>query len=255
MSETLLEKFSLILEEQEIIELPLNGAEAKELILAYLRQREVPIHKELHGELLNINKARNGDDESVNIDKSLKLLQELDASSFREFKVILGMGYARGFINGSSGQRNPLTIIPLNKNGTALSVLELKSHILPGLSKKQDHPGQKLILSTTEQLIRIFGLDWLVTKASVRIAEKYDSIITEKQARAVIRRVMGIKLSSTERSHLHELRKKIGKYKRLIEGFEKHIEVKTRIPLSDVDVRGELIPRIFDRRKELEEKK
>jgi len=69
-------------------------------------------------------------------------------------------------------------------------------------------------------LIQNFDLNWLISKIAFDLHIKYDKTISQGQAEAIIRRVLGIKLSSTGRSQLHELRKKIQKYKRFLTYFE-----------------------------------
>jgi hypothetical protein len=67
--------------------------------------------------------------------------------------------------------------------------------------------------------IQSFGIDWVIIKLSSDIYELYEKTISVGQIIAIIHKVLGIKLSSTERSQLHELRKKIRRYDKFLNYF------------------------------------
>jgi len=64
------------------------------------------------------------------------------------------------------------------------------------------------------------GRDWLIGKIALDLHIKFEKTISQGQAEAVLRRVMGITLSSTGRSLLNELRKKIRRYDKFLRHFE-----------------------------------
>ncbi len=75
-----------------------------------------------------------------------------------------------------------------------------------------------------EQLVKILNqscnIDKLISQIANKLKMKYDKAISHGQAEAILRRVLDIKLDSTGRSQLYELRKKIQKYKNFITQFE-----------------------------------
>ncbi len=97
------------------------------------------------------------------------------------------------------------------------------------LEKKMTHMFrtfiQRLNTESQEQLQEKTGINSLILALAGDLHIKYDKAISMGQAEAVIRRVLGIKLDSKGRSQLHELRKKIRKYKRLISNFEEYDEL------------------------------
>ncbi len=70
-----------------------------------------------------------------------------------------------------------------------------------------------------QSIIQSFGIDWVIIKLSSDIYELYEKTISVGQIIAIIHKVLGIKLSSTERSQLHELRKKIRRYEKFLNYF------------------------------------
>lgn len=70
------------------------------------------------------------------------------------------------------------------------------------------------------KLINIFSWEWLIDKLSDRFTEYYNHAISQRQAKAVLNRHLGIQLDSTGRSHLNEFRNKLKKYKKLMLRFE-----------------------------------
>ncbi len=71
-----------------------------------------------------------------------------------------------------------------------------------------------------QHLLNKFNLDWVISKIAYDLYLRFDKTISQGQAEAVIRRVVGLKLSSTARSQLYELRKKIQRFKRFLTYFE-----------------------------------
>lgn len=78
---------------------------------------------------------------------------------------------------------------------------------------------KKILRDLIKFLIQKFNLDWLISKIAFDLYVKYDKTISQGQAEAVLRRVLDIKLSSTGRTQLYELRKKIRRYEKLITDF------------------------------------
>jgi hypothetical protein len=67
--------------------------------------------------------------------------------------------------------------------------------------------------------IQQFGIDWIIVKLSSDIFELFEKTISQGQIIAIMHKALGIKLSSTERSQLYELRKKIRRYDRFLSYF------------------------------------
>jgi len=70
-----------------------------------------------------------------------------------------------------------------------------------------------------EYLLQKNDLNWLISKIAINLYNKYEKAISQGQVEAVLRRVLGLTLSSTGRSHLNELRKKIRKYEKFLRHF------------------------------------
>ena len=58
-----------------------------------------------------------------------------------------------------------------------------------------------------------------IKEVSKKVSEKYEKTISPGQAKAVLRRVMRITLSSKERNQLYDLRKKIQRYEKFLTSF------------------------------------
>jgi len=71
-----------------------------------------------------------------------------------------------------------------------------------------------------QYLLKKFNPDWVISKIAYDLYLRFEKTISQGQAEAVIRRVIGLRLSSTARSQLYELRKKIQRYKRFLTYFE-----------------------------------
>ncbi|MFX0017276.1 MAG: hypothetical protein ACFFBT_07545 [Promethearchaeota archaeon] len=101
-----------------------------------------------------------------------------------------------------------------------------------------------------QYLSKKFNLDWVISKIAYDLYLRFEKTISQGQAEAIIRRVTGIKLSSTARSQLYELRKKIKRYKRFLTFFEEwgvKFDFTFKIVLLgfDVPLKNELIIPIF----------
>lgn len=73
----------------------------------------------------------------------------------------------------------------------------------------------KKIEFPTETISKEFNIEGIAAK----ISEKYEKTISPGQAEAVLRRVMGITLTSKERSQLYDLRQKIQRYENFLLNF------------------------------------
>ncbi|MFX1317479.1 MAG: GTP-binding protein [Promethearchaeota archaeon] len=70
-----------------------------------------------------------------------------------------------------------------------------------------------------EYLVQENGLHWLISRIASDLYNKYEKTISQGQAEAIIKRVLDIKLSSTGRTQLYELRKKIRRYENFLAHF------------------------------------
>jgi GTPase SAR1 family protein len=83
--------------------------------------------------------------------------------------------------------------------------------------------GKDITTESMEHILSLFigkfGIDWLLEKLSLDIYELFEKTISVGQVIAILHKIIGIKLSSTERSQLHELRKKIRRYDKFLKHF------------------------------------
>jgi len=70
-----------------------------------------------------------------------------------------------------------------------------------------------------DQINRDLDIENIIENVSSEIFEEYDKAISIGQAKAILKRILGFTLSSTDRSQLYELRKKIKKYEKFITYF------------------------------------
>ena len=74
-----------------------------------------------------------------------------------------------------------------------------------------------------EALIRVgiqeIGFRWLISQISQDVFTLFDKSISRGQVKAILKRVLGLKLSSTDRSQLYELRKKIRRSEKFLTYF------------------------------------
>ncbi|MFW9783485.1 MAG: GTP-binding protein [Candidatus Heimdallarchaeota archaeon] len=69
-------------------------------------------------------------------------------------------------------------------------------------------------------LIQLYGLEQFISQIANDLYIKFEKTISQGQAEAVLKRVLDIKLSSTGRTQLYELRKKIRRYEKFIAHFK-----------------------------------
>ena len=89
------------------------------------------------------------------------------------------------------------------------------------ISKKSWHKIIRFLINRIDEISheRGTGLEWLISKIAYDLYIKFDKTISQGQAEAVLKRVLDIKLSSTGRTQLYELRKKIRKYENFLAHF------------------------------------
>ncbi|UCC19141.1 MAG: GTP-binding protein, partial [Promethearchaeota archaeon] len=75
------------------------------------------------------------------------------------------------------------------------------------------------IIHVIDYLLQENDLEWLISKIALDLYNKYEKTISLGQAEAVLKRVLDIKLSSTGRTQLYELRKKIRRYENFLAHF------------------------------------
>ncbi|MHA1669325.1 MAG: hypothetical protein ACTSV5_01975 [Promethearchaeota archaeon] len=69
------------------------------------------------------------------------------------------------------------------------------------------------------ELNRHYDINWIISLLSSHVHEQYEKTISQGQVQAILKRILGIALTSTERSQLHELRKKVQRYEKFINNF------------------------------------
>lgn len=77
----------------------------------------------------------------------------------------------------------------------------------------------KAYLKKIEITIEKISKNLDIKEVSSQISEKYEKTISPGQVEAVLRRVMGITLSSKQRTQLYDLRKKIYRYEKFLTSF------------------------------------
>ncbi len=90
-----------------------------------------------------------------------------------------------------------------------------------------------------------------IEKLTKIISEKYEKAISQGQVKAIIHRILGLTLTSTERSQLYELRQKIQKYERFLTyfrewGYKYDYELKIII-LGVIDEQSEMLSKILNK--------
>ena len=81
--------------------------------------------------------------------------------------------------------------------------------------EKTEEPLDDLIRA----LFNEHDTNWILSLLSSHIYEQYEKTISQGQVQAILKRILSISLTSTERSQLHELRKKIQRYEKFISSF------------------------------------
>lgn len=74
--------------------------------------------------------------------------------------------------------------------------------------------SKKSMEDLIRQINQNFDIEKIISIISADMYEKYEKTISQGQAESLLRRILGLSLSSTARSQLYELRKKIQKYER-----------------------------------------
>jgi GTPase SAR1 family protein len=90
---------------------------------------------------------------------------------------------------------------------------------VPNLEKKGLFDDSTKIEDLIHNAVHNIGLNWLISTISSDIFKLYEKSISRGQVEALIRRILGFKLTSTGRSQLYELRKKIRRYEKFITYF------------------------------------
>jgi len=89
----------------------------------------------------------------------------------------------------------------------------------PNLEKNGLFDDSTKIEDLIHNIVQNIGLNWLISTISSDIFKIYEKSISRGQVEALIRRVLGFKLTSTGRSQLYELRKKIRRYEKFLNHF------------------------------------
>lgn len=122
---------------------------------------------------------------------------------------------------------NLKTILLPNYTNEEIASLEIESYFESleqewiEISEKSWHQIIRFLINRFERISqdRGTGLEWLISKIAYDLYIKYDKTISQGQAEAVLKRALGITLSSTGRTQLYELRKKIRKYENFLAHF------------------------------------
>lgn len=227
------------LNERQILKIKLIGVEAKELVLNYLGLRGTPFYQKLRDEIKSFSSQESKWNEVLAYTKNAKQVIEISDSpstDFTDFYVYLNYCYTKGKI----GEIHPEFIFPVSMEVDF--ILEKKREVL-GQSTEvvlSSEDAIKRIGSVLQVLTTVYGLDFVISKIAENLNITYDNAISVGQAKVVVRRVIGRNLSSTERTHLYEFRKKIHKYKRLINDFEEIVQIKKKSPLMVAGLKEEL---------------
>ena len=107
--------------------------------------------------------------------------------------------------------------IKYSKQNLVEDILDPTVHIFQDgdTFEKTEEPLDNLI----RELFNEQDINWIITLLSSHIYEQYEKTISQGQVQAILKRVLGISLTSTERSQLHELRKKIQRYEKFVNNF------------------------------------
>ena len=107
--------------------------------------------------------------------------------------------------------------IKYSKSNLVEDILDPTVNIFPDgdTFEKTEEPLDNLIRG----LIHHHDTDWIISLLSSHIYEQYEKTISQGQVQAILKRILGISLTSTERSQLHELRKKVKRYEKFINNF------------------------------------
>lgn len=89
----------------------------------------------------------------------------------------------------------------------------------PNIGKNGLFDDSTKIEDLIHNVVQNIGLNWLISTISSDIFKIYEKSISRGQAEALIRRVLGFTLTSTGRSQLYELRRKIRRYEKFLNHF------------------------------------
>ena len=109
--------------------------------------------------------------------------------------------------------------IKYSKINIADDLLESTIDIFP--DKKPYQKSLLVLEDIISQISQQYDINWIISYLSSHICEQFEKTISQGQVQAILKRELGITLTSTERSQLHELRKKVQRYERLLDGFGK----------------------------------
>ena len=107
--------------------------------------------------------------------------------------------------------------IKYSKRNLVEDILDPAVNIFPegDTFEKAEEPLDDLI----RDLIQYHDTNWIISLLSSHIYEQYEKTISQGQVQAILKRILGISLTSTERSQLHELRKKVQRYEKFVNNF------------------------------------
>ena len=107
--------------------------------------------------------------------------------------------------------------IKYSKSNLVEDILDATVEIFPegDTFEKTEEPLDDLI----RDLIQHHDTNWIISLLSSHIYEQYEKTISQGQIQAILKRILNIPLTSTERSQLHELRKKVQRYEKFINNF------------------------------------
>ena len=107
--------------------------------------------------------------------------------------------------------------IKYSKRNLVEDILDPTVNILSegDIFEKTEEPLDNLI----RDLIQHHDTNWIISLLSSHIYEQYEKTISQGQVQAILKRILGISLTSTERSQLHELRKKVQRYEKFVNNF------------------------------------
>ena len=107
--------------------------------------------------------------------------------------------------------------IKYSKINLVEDILDSTLNIFPNgeTFEKSEEPLEDLI----RKLNQHHDFNWIISLLSSHIHEQYEKTISQGQIQAILKRILGIALTSTERSQLHELRKKVQRYEKFINNF------------------------------------
>ncbi len=89
----------------------------------------------------------------------------------------------------------------------------------PNIEKNGLFDDSTIIEDLIHNVVQNIGLNWLISTISSDIFKIYEKSISRGQAEALIRRILGFTLTSTGRSQLYELRRKIRRYEKFLNHF------------------------------------